>query len=376
MKVLFCDNNLKFFLNFRKYIVEYLHNKGYELGAVVPSDSCTEKILNKKPKYLKVFPINMNGNSSNPFDDIIYFCKLFRIFKAENPNIIFVYTIKPNIYGSIAASMLNIPIVAMVAGLGYVFTGNGPTKTLGRMLYKFGLHKANNVIVLNETNKKTLIEGGYVKPENMILFDSGEGVDLNQFKYNPDAYESVRFLMVSRILYDKGYSEFVEAAKIVKDKYPNVKFELLGPLAEDSPTGVPKKVIDADQKNGFIEYLGETDDVPYYLRRHGVVSVLLSSYNEGFNRSLMEACAMGRICITSDTPGCKEIVDNGVTGILVKPKDSSALADAMIKIIEMPSSKRYEMSKASYKKASEHFDVRYVYKKYDYIISQLTTTSV
>lgn len=371
MKIIFCDNGLEPFLNFRGYIARHFHELGHEVWIVVPQSTCTDKIIANVPQWLTVHPLVMNRNGSNPLSDASYCIALIKLFRKENPDIVFTYTIKPNIYGSLAADKQGIPVVAMVAGLGYAFSENSLKHRLGRLLYRYGLRRANKVIVLNDSNYKILLTNKFVKEENLILFDGGEGVDLNQFAFHEDEYESVRFLMVARVLYDKGYSEYVEAARIVKKRYPDIKVDLLGPLAEDSPMGVPADIVKKDHNDGSITYLGETNDVPAFMGLNGVVVVVVSNYNEGFNRSLMEACAMGRICITSDIPGCKEIVKEGYNGYLVPPKNSVALANAMIKIIESSQEERKALAVNSNKRAKELFDVHFVFEKYDKIISDI-----
>jgi len=179
------------------------------------------------------------------------------------------------------------------------------------------------------------------------------------------------FLMIARILYDKGYQEFVDAAYIVKKKYPNIRFELLGELDESSPMGVSKTILDKDVASGKIEYLGVTNDVPSFLRRENVVVVLVSSYLEGLNRGLMEACAMGKPIITSDIPGCKEVVDDSINGFIVPAKNSELLANAMIKYIELPLEDKERMKRASYEKAVRQFDVKHIIKQYDNIIEEI-----
>lgn len=370
MKIIFCDNGLGPFLNFRGYIAQHFHELNYEVEVIVPQSTCTDMLMAKVPSYLTVHPLAMNRNGSNPISDWIYYKGLLHIFKSVKPDMIFVYTIKPNIYGSIAAHKLGIPVVAMVAGLGYAFSGNSLKHRLGRLLYGYGLRRANKVIVLNDSNYKILLAEQFVKEVNLILFEGGEGVDLDQFAYREDEYDNVRFLMVARVLYDKGYSEYVEAARIVKKRYPDIKVELLGPLAEDSPMGVPADIVKKDHDDGTISYLGETNDVPAFIGLNGVV-VVVSSYHEGFNRSLMEACAMGRICIASDIPGCKEIVEDGYNGFLVPPKNSEALANVMLKVIECSPNERKAMAVNSNKRAKEIFDVHFVFEKYDKIISDI-----
>lgn len=179
------------------------------------------------------------------------------------------------------------------------------------------------------------------------------------------------FLMVARVLYDKGYQEYVNAAAVVKQKYPDIKVELLGAMDENSPMGVPKSVLDQDVADGKITYLGVTNDVPSYLRREKVVVVIVSSYREGLNRALMEACAMGKPIITTDIPGCKETVDEGINGFLVPIKNASALADAMIKYIELSDEEKEKMKRASYQKAVKQFDVKHVLEQYDKIIEEI-----
>lgn len=374
MKILFCDNNLGQFLNFRGYIARYYHSKGIDVGVVLPACTCTDALMSRVPDYLHVYTVDMKPNSSNPIKDLGYLLKLYSLFRQIKPDIIFLYTIKPNIYGSIAGHMLGIPVVAMVAGLGYAFSGQSLVRRLGRRLYKYGLQKAEKVIVLNQSNYDTLCENGFVEKEKLLLFEGGEGVDMEQYPYKEDNYTKVRFLMVARILYDKGYSEYVDAARIVKNKYPDIKIELLGPLAEDSPMGVPRAVVEADHNSGAITYLGETNDVPHYVGKDGVVVVVVSSYKEGLNRSLMEACSMGRICITSDIPGCKEIVDNGLNGLLVEPKNPERLANAMIDLIERTPEKLRQMSELSHNKAMKYFDIRHVIKKYDCLLSEFVSS--
>lgn len=371
MKVLFFDNRLESFLNFRGAIVSHFHDMGYDVEVVVPMSPTIADVIRRAPNYLVVHQVKMNSNGVNPIADLRLCFSLYNIIKRIRPDIVFTYTIKPNIYGSILAYLSGVPVVAMVAGLGYAFSGNSLKHKLGRWLYRCGLRRANKVIVLNESNLDTLLLNGYAKNENLILFEGGEGVDLAQFGFCNDSYDCVRFLMVARVLYDKGYSEYVDAAKIVKQKYPDVKIELLGPLAEDSPMGVPREIVERDHDAGYITYLGETDDVTNFVGLKGVVVVVVSSYHEGFNRSLMEACAMGRICVTSDIPGCREIVDDGYNGFLVAPKDPQKLADVMMRIIETSAEERAMLARNSNEKARNVFDVDLVIKKYDSIVADL-----
>jgi len=369
MLFIFCDNSLNLFLNFRGSIAEHFNRLGYDTALVIPSYGCTEEQLRKAPSYLTIHQVDMEPAGMNPFSDYSYYRTLRRLFSRLRPDIVFLYTIKPNIYGALAAHSLGIPAVAMVAGLGYVFGGNTIRHKIGRLLYKYGLSKASNVLVLNSANRDVLCDR-FVDRSKLILFEEGEGVDLTSYPFTDDDFHNIRFLMVSRVLYDKGYSEYVEAAEIIHKKYPDIEFGLLGPLDTVSPMGVPEEVIRKDDHAGIIRYLGSTDNVPLYLGREGVVAVLPSFYHEGLNRSLMEACCMGRPIITTDIAGCREVVRDGENGYLVKPRDSRGLADAMIAMIEATASERRAMGRKSFERA-QFFDIRRVIAHYDRLLAQL-----
>lgn len=368
MKVLFCDNSLRNLFNFRGDVIHSFLRKGWNVVIVVPDSKAND--LSIVANEIKVYQLAVNPSGLNPLADLKYFTALHKVYCTEHPNIIFHYTIKPNIYGTLAARLCGIKTVAMVAGLGYIFTGNSVAKRLGRILYKVALRLSHKVLVLNKANYDLLLERRFVHKSRIKLLEGGEGVNLDRFPYIPKAFKETRFLMVARVLYDKGYTEYAEAAAMVKEKYPRAKIELLGPMAEDSPMGVPQAVIAADETAGKISYLGETNDVTQYLRQDGIV-VVCSSYHEGLNRSLMEACAMGCPAITTDIPGCRETVVEDENGILVPMKNSAALAAAMIRFMEMTAEEKQKMSRNAHNRAKELFNVKSVISAYDNLIESL-----
>ena len=257
----------------------------------------------------------------------------------------------------------------MLAGLGYMFDGGGLMKSLGLKLYKYCLSKAERVLVLNQMNYNKIIESKMVAADRLLLLKGGEGVNLNEYVFQPADYsDRVIFLMVSRILYDKGYSEFASAACQLKGKYPNISFEILGPLAYNSPMGVPREVFEEDMQAGIFHYLGVTPNVYSFVSRKNVVLVLPSKYGEGLNRSLMEACAIGRPIITTDIPGCRETVEEGVNGYLVSKGNTRELANAMERFIELPNNIKTEMATHSHRIATEKFDINHVIKIYDELL--------
>lgn len=374
-KVMFCGNSLSGMVQFRLEVMRSFSKRGWNVVIISPKNSCLPHATKILSKIGKIHQPDFNRNSVNPFHDIRYFFKLLNIYRRERPDIIFHYTIKPNIYGTLAAKLLGIPSVAMVTGLGYSFEGNSLLKRIARMLYRVGLRRSDRVLVLNQDNAKTLIDGRYVPAERMTLLPGGEGLDLERYPFRQNRYDRLRFLMVSRLLYNKGYCEFVEAAKIVRQKYPGTEFELVGSYDNTSPMHVPEKIVKSDCKSGAITYLGVTDDIPSVVSRDGVVVVLPSKYHEGMNLSLMEACSMGRPVITTDNAGCKETVIDGVNGFLCDKGDPESLADAIIRFIELPEQTKVDMSRASRRLAEDRFNVSKCIDIYKKITSGLTSGS-
>lgn len=370
MKVLFCDNRLGGLLGFRIDVIRHFVEIGHEVCLVAPpANSSWDKVGEQVPCGVRVIEVSMHPSSRNPIDDMRLFADYLRIFRKERPDIVFNYTIKPNIYGSIAAKMCGSRVFCMFAGLGYMFDGGGFVKTLGLKLYKYGVGKAEKILVLNQMNYDKILEYKMASADKLLLLRGGEGVNLQKYTHSPaDFSKGTTFLMVSRILYDKGYSEFLEAAKIVKEKYPDAVFELLGPLAYDTPMGVPQEVFEANQKEGAVKYLGVVPVVNDVVSRRNVVVVLPSKYGEGLNRSLMEACAIGRPIITTDIPGCKETVEEGENGFLVRKGDVQSLVDAMERFIELDEEEKRVMAERSHELAVCKFDIKKVLQVYDELI--------
>lgn len=361
-KILFCDNTLWGLINFRGAVIQHLLEMGCEVVLVAPQDETTfmKTVIPKDVKYISV---HMNRCSQNPFHDFKYFHTLYRIYKSERPDYIFHYTIKPNIYGSFAASLLRIPHTDIITGLGHALVGNSLKNRLAAALYASGLRCADCVFVLNQFIADYVKERHICRSKKVVLLRGGEGVCLNKFSMRRSGSANTVFLMVGRLLKDKGYYEYVQAARTVLQKGWKVRFQILGPLDYSYPQHVTQEEVDKDVADGIIEYLGVTDYVQQYLQQEGVV-VVLPSYHEGLNRSLMEACSCGCPIITSDIPGCRETVTQGQNGFLVEPKNSDSLADAMIKYLKLDADEKNSFSLASRKKAEEIFDMRYVIEEY------------
>ena len=363
-KILFCDNVLWGLVNFRGSVIRHFVQQGDEVILVAPQDD--ESIMKVDiPEGVRYIPVRLNRCSRNPFTDLIYCAHLYRIYRKEHPDYIFHYTIKPNVYGSIAARLAGINCTGMVAGLGYGLLGDGMLSRLLAVMYRYAFKYVSSIFVLNKFNYQYLLDHKFCTSAQLRLFKGGEGVDLSAYPYvREESGSPVVFLMVGRVLYDKGYREYVQAAKIVKQQYPDVRCQLLGMLDETYPAHVDEEELKRDVEEGTIEYLASTNDVMQYLGRSGVV-VVLPSYFEGLSRSLMEACAVGRPIIATDIPGCRETVDEGKNGFLVKVKDSSSLAEGMLRYLSLSDVEKQAFSRHSRKKAEETFDVRQVIKEYE-----------
>ena len=370
MKLLFSDNTIWGLVNFRGNVFRHFYECGYEIVLVAPSDESTE-MKTGIPDYVRFIPVRLSRTSRNPLSDLKYMMDLAAIYRKEKPDWIFHYTIKPNIYGSIAARLCGIRSVAMVAGLGYAFASHGLTSAISRMLYRFGLQFARKVFVLNAENRDVLVESGIVEREKLVLLKGGEGVDTQRIKECPTVDQNVKttFLMVARVLYDKGYSEFVEAAKSLKQENADADFCLLGPIDESYPNAVSRATVDADVKAGYIRYLGFSEHPLDVMKQQGNVIALPSSYHEGMNRSLMEACALGKPIITTDIAGCREMVEDGRNGFVVPSRDGKALAETMRKYLSLSAVEQQKMGLESRRIAEERFDISHVIAEYEKIIN-------
>lgn len=367
-KIIFCDNTLWGLINFRGYVISHLLSSGYKIVVVAPQDRKSAMKV-EIPEGLKYIPIELDRGGRNPFGDLAFMYKLLRIYRSEKPDYIFHYTIKPNIYGTFAASLLKIPSTAMIAGLGFVFFNKGFSNLVAKKLYSIAMRLCDKVFVLNEDNYQTLLNERIVCKEKMCLLRGGEGVVLNDFPVASNRSAEVCFLMVARVLYEKGYEYFVNAAREIKKEYKNARFQLLGSVDPSYPRSVPQEQIDRDVESGCIDYLGFTEDVISVMGKKGTVVVIPSFYGEGLNRSLMEACALGKPIITTDIPGCREAVENGKNGYLVLPKNLESLLDAIRRYMELDESEKEAMAEASREKAEIYFTHHHVLKEYENVLN-------
>lgn len=367
MKILFNNNNLSGLVSFRIDIINHFIENGHDVVLVAPGHD--PELEKKIPVAARFISVSGNRTSANVADNLIYFKQLYKIFKKERPDYVFNYTVKPNVYGSMAAKLLGIPNTCMLAGLGYAFAHNDFKSKVARFLYRVSLRCTQHVMLLNEGNCNTIVSKHLCKQDKIIWLKGGEGVNLTNYPMFDNSSDQVSFVFIGRLIPEKGYREFVEASRVIKEKYPNVKFLVVGGLDIDYPDAIQKDEIERDVANGYIEYLGQISNMLEVYNREGLVVAIPSYYSEGLNRSLMEACSCGKPVITTTIDGCKETVKDGVNGYLVEPRDVNSLVEAIEKYIELSQERKNQMSIESRKLAEMRFDVENVITVYDCIVS-------
>ncbi|HFQ4858320.1 TPA: glycosyltransferase family 4 protein [Vibrio vulnificus] len=348
----------KSLLNFRGPLLLKLVEKSNVVTAMASGASSRDifSVENLGCNYID-YPVVRNG--LNPVKDFITLFRLLREFRQVKPEVILAYTIKPIIWGGIAARFCsNNSFYALVTGLGFAFQPGGFLKglliRLVRLLYKTALKEAKGVIFQNPDNMQVFINQGIVPKEKCFLVN-GSGVDLSHYEKEPLSNKPY-FLLIARLLGDKGIREYAQAAAVVKQQYPETEFHLVGP-EDPSPDGIQINEVNDWHESGVIHYHGATTDVRPFIKACNIF--VLPSYHEGMPRTVLEAMAMGRPVLTTNVPGCKETVVNGENGWLVEKANVEQLAERMIWFIEHP--EQWEiMGDKGHQMANEKFDVHKV----------------
>lgn len=354
-------------VNFRGPLIRKLSARGIKVYVLAPD--YTDKVrvevraLGAEPMD---YPLNRTG--LNPLQDLLCLLALRRAFLWLKPDVVLSYNPKPVVYGTLAAWMAGVPRrAALIEGLGYAFVEGGVPSSLKRRLlrtglkhlYRLALARAHKVFFLNPDDLSLFTEEGLVIPSKAVLL-GGIGVDLEEWSPAPPHLAPMTFTLIARLLREKGVREFVEAARRVKARHPEVRFLLIGPL-DTNPGAIGEAEVRRWVEEGLLEWVPWTDDVRPYLRRTSVY-VLPSYYREGVPRSTQEAMAMARPVITTDAPGCRETVVHGVNGFLVPPRNAEALAEAMEEFVREPGLIE-RMGQESRRLAEERFEMRKVNTK-------------
>ncbi|WRP06321.1 glycosyltransferase family 4 protein [Rossellomorea aquimaris] len=357
MKIMVISPKNKTLFNFRGDLIKNIISRGHEVIAIGPNKEYIDEVLELGVKFIEV-PFSKDNTSI--IGDLKYYNKLKNVIKAESPDLVFSYTIKPVIYGSLAAKKSGVKkIYPMVTGLGRVYASNSVKAKLLRnvtgLLYKQAFKGCNKIIFQNNDDLERFVHLEYL-PQDKAVRVNGSGVNMVKFKAT-DLPEEPIFLMIARIIKEKGVFEFAEAARRVKKEYPQARFILVGGY-DNSLGAIRPKDLEPFITDGSIEFPGETKDVVPFITKSKIF-VLPTYYREGLPRTILEAMAMGRPILTTDWPGCRDAVSNEVNGFLVEPKNTNSLVDKMIYMIENPQKVKH-MSKNSMKFCEEKYDVNKV----------------
>ena len=348
-------------VTFRAGLIRSLIQDGFDVVAVAPIDRHATRLASLGCRFVDM---PMDNQGTNPFRDAALFWRYWRLFRREKPHVVLGFTIKPNVYGSLAAHALRIPVVNNIGGLGTTFLGSRWLNRVARILYRLALSRSKVVFFQNVEDLSLFLEAKLVQPRQTRLVP-GSGIDTKFFvpiAGRPRAASSVRFLLVARLLWDKGVGDFVGAASSVKADGLPVDAQLLGMLDAKNPSAIPRRQVDRWVAEGLITYLGEADDVRPYLAESDCV--VLPSFREGTPRSLLEAASMGKPIITTDVPGCRNVVMDEINGYVVPVKNVHALAGAMKRFIALPKADRERMGQASRTLAISRFDETIVIAAY------------
>ncbi|KPV39567.1 glycosyl transferase [Thiohalorhabdus denitrificans] len=359
MLVTLSANTAWYLYNFRSGVIRALMERGYRVATLAPPDAMSERLAELGCEVID-FPMDNKGN--DPVQDLRTIWRYRRMYACLQPDLALHFTIKPVIYGSLGARLARVPCINTVTGLGTAFIREGWLTRMVEVLYRVSQRWPSRVFFQNGDDLELFLRRSLVRRE-LIGQLPGSGVDLSRFQVSAmEKIEAPVFLLVARMVWDKGVGEFVEAARILRGHYPAVRFQLLGPLGVENRTAIPHETLEEWVEEGLVEYLGEADDVRPHIARSSCV--VLPSYREGTPRTMLEAAAMGRPVITTDAVGCREVVDDGESGFLCQPRDAEDLARQMTRFLELEMGERETMGVAGRAKMEREFDERIVIQRY------------
>ena len=374
LHIAFVANTSWSMYNFRIEVLRFFISRGFKVSVIAPFDSFTSKLLAEGVDYI---PVSLHNYSLNPFRDFLTFFQLYRIMRKNRFDHVFLYTIKPNMYGGLAAWWTRTSYTAAVTGLGRFLTfQNSILNRLTIGMYKLCLKGASECWFLNDHDKNLFIELDIVESEKSYLLPS-EGINTQKFRPRQRKQDSgiIRFLFAGRLLKEKGIEDFVSLARHIKSIYPRVKFEVLGYIDRRNPHSIHLDQLHSWQKEGYIKYIGANEDVRPYLERADCI-VLPTKYQEGKSRILLEACSMEKPVITYENHGCSDIVIHGKTGWVCHDRTTLGLVEAATEFLDMTPAARIEMGKMGRAFVKKKFDVREIVQIYAQKLSSYGVISV
>ena len=354
MKILFLANNGEGLYKFRKeLIIKLLENN--EVFVSLPKDNYCDTLESMGCKFIDT---EFNRKGTNPIKDIELRNTYIKIIKSINPNVVLTYTIKPSVYGGLACQKLNIPYLVNITGLGSAIENGGILQFIALTLYKLGIRKANKVFFQNDSNMNFMIDKKVVE-KNKCKLIPGSGVNVKEYKVlEYPNNDTVDFVYIGRIMTEKGFKQYIEAAEIIRNKYKESRFHICGEYEDDY-----KDKVDELVKKGIVIYHGSVSNM---IDIYKIIQCTIhpTYYAEGMSNVLLESLACGRPIITTNRPGCKEIVDDGVNGYVVNEKDTNDLVEKIEKFLSLILEERKQMGLNGRRKIEEKFDRNIVINEY------------
>lgn len=370
MKIVIATNSSWGAWNFRAGLIRALVKKKHEVIILSPQDEFSSQFSALGCRHVAV---RLDQRGTHFGRDVFLFWQYWRFFRSQKIDVFLGFTIKPNIYGSMAASLCAIPVVNNITGLGTVFLIENRVLRLVKFLYRLAFFRSVKVFFQNEEDRNIFIKMKLIKTRLADILP-GSGVDLEKFSPNSFPIKKGKkhsFLLVARMLWYKGIAEYVDAARYVKARHRDVEFCMLGELDPQDKRGVPLATMEKWVDEGVIRYLGFSKDVRPFLSKADCV--VLPSLSEGTPRALLEAAAMECALIATDVPGCRDVVDEGKNGYLCKPKDFADLATQMEKFLSLSKQAQEKMKRHSRKKAANEFNETIIIQKYLEVLDEITT---
>lgn len=373
MHIAVVANTAWYLFNFRLKLMHALQGNGHEVTAIAPQDKYASQLQEAGITFI---PVDMTGGGTNPLVEVQSVIALARIVRREGIDLIISFTPKGNIYSALACLLQRRQFLPGVSGLGRTFIRRSLVTRVVSALYRFTFRRTRYVLFENRDDLSLFVATRLVRPESAV-YVPGAGLDLERFSPTAKGIQSlespvageVRFILVARMLWDKGVGEFVEAARQIRALHPLARFQLLGWTDVDNPAAVPRSTIEQWVNEGTIEYLGTSDDVRHFLS--AADCVVLPSYREGLPRTLVEAAAMQRPVITTDTAGCRDTVIDGETGFLCNVRDAGDLAKKVLAFIALSPTQRQQMGIRGRALVEREFDERIVIERYLELVGTL-----
>lgn len=367
LRIAVVSNTAWSLFNFRLNLIHQLQAAGHTVVGVAPSDAFADKL---RAAAVEFEPVPISTSGINPLTELLSVARLRSVFKRQGIDLVLSYTPKGNLYAALACMALGVPFVPNVSGLGRAFIRRSPVTWTALGLYRLTFRRAHRVFFQNLDDLEIFVRAKLVDPAKAERLP-GSGVDLVRFRPQPaapnPAVDAPVFLLVARMLWDKGVGEYVNAARMVRQRFPNARFVLLGGLAGGNPSAIPGRQVDAWVKEGVVTYLGSTEDVRPYLAQADCV--VLPSYREGVPRVLLEAAAMALPLITTDAPGCRDAVRHGETGFICNPRNADDLAQKMHSFMALTCDQRQAMGRRGRAFVEQNFDEQLVLDRYHHLVA-------